>query len=172
MTDLFRERRCVREYLDKPIEQENLDRIMEAANWAPTAGNCQEIEFIIVRERDLKDKLYDYCREQEQLKEADVVIVICANLDKIRRYGRRGEELYSKIDTGITVQNIALKAWELGVGSCYIGSFDDEAVTQLLDLPANVMPMMIMTLGYPDEKPESHRENISEKLFKERYGST
>lgn len=172
MTDLFTERRCVREYLDKPIEKEKLDRIMEAARWAPTAGNCQEIEFIIVREQDLKDRLYDYCREQEQLREADIVIVICANLDKIRRYGRRGKDLYSKIDTGITAQNIALKAWELGIGSCYIGSFDEEAVTQLLDIPVNAMPVLIMTFGYPAEKPESSRQSIVERSFKEKYGST
>ena len=109
---------------------------------------------MVVREPENKKKLAEAALGQSMIEEAPVVVVVCSNLKKISRYGSRGESLYSIQNTAAATQNLILAAWSKGIGSCWIGAFDEGKVRQTLVLPEHVRPLAIVPLGYPAEKPQ------------------
>jgi len=147
-------RTCVRRFRGDGIADMVLDGILEAAVASPSAGNCQDWDFVVVRGRENRERLAEAAMGQRMIAEAPVVIVVCSNLKKIGRYGVRGESLYSIQDSAAAAENIMLAAWDKGIGSCWIGAFDEGKVSQLLVLPEHVRPVAIIPLGYPAEKPE------------------
>jgi nitroreductase len=130
-----------------------LNEILEAAIAAPSSGNCQDWEFIVVKERQNKERLSAAARGERMIVEAPVVVVVCTNLNKLGRYGARGETLYSIQNTAAATQNLMLAAWEKGIGSCWVGAFDEDEVKQILVIPERVRPLAVIPLGYPNEKP-------------------
>lgn len=147
-------RASVRKFRKDPVQDMVLDDILEAAVAAPSAGNCQDWEFIAVREQQNKKRLVGAALGQGMIEEAPVVVVVCSNIRKISRYGSMGESLYSIQDAAAATQNLMLAAWDRGIGSCWIGAFDEGKVRQALVLPEHVKPLAIVPLGYPAEKPE------------------
>jgi hypothetical protein len=132
--DLFeaiRTRRSVRRYLRDPIPQETLEELLSAAISAPSAGNAQPWRFIVVRDQGLKGKLVEAAYGQEFLAEAPVVVVVCADLERARRaYKERGEKLYCLQDTAAAVENLLLAATAKGLGTCWVGAFDEGKVSE------------------------------------------
>lgn len=147
-------RRSVREFKPEPVKDEDLRKILDAGRFAPSAGNCQSSELVVVKEPSIKRRIAAAALEQTFISEAPVVIVVCANLPRTsRRYGRRGQELYCLQDTAATTQNILLAAYSLGYGTCWIGAFDEGAVADVIQVPSGVRPVAIIPLGRPVENP-------------------
>jgi len=148
-------RRSVRNFKEKPVPEETLKRIIEAGTYAPSAGNTQDWVFVVVRDSETKRLLSSAALNQWFIAKAPVVIVVCSDLEKIsRRYGERGKSLYSIQDTAAAIQNMLLAAWDLGLGTCWVGAFDEERIKEILGLPAGVRPVAIIPAGYPKEVPE------------------
>jgi len=147
-------RRSIRAYKPNPIPDELLSKILEAAQWAPSAGNRQARDFIIVRDPEVKRGLCKAALEQCFIEEAPVDIVVCANEERsASRYGERGRWLYCLLDAAASVQNILLAAHALGLGACWIGAFHDQEVAKTLGLPGWLRPIAIIPIGYPAERP-------------------
>lgn len=172
LLDLMESRVSVRHYTDEGIKRETLGKILEAARWAPSAGNMQSWEFIIVNEQKLRDKLSQYAYNQEHVREAPVCIVVLGDRDKARRkYDDRGVDLYMIQETAAAMQNMLLMAENLGLGAAWVGAFDEESVSNLLDIPKKLRPMSIITLGYPKERPEqSNKYRVTDMTYINRYG--
>jgi nitroreductase len=169
LTEAIRNRRSIRSYRDRPVEDEKIEKILDAARWAPSAGNLQSVEYIVVKDQETKNKLSETSYGQAQPKEAPVNIVVCVNLPKISHYGKRGVELYSIQESGACIQNLMLTAHSLGLGTCWIGAFDEERAKEMLGVPENVRVVGIITLGYPDESPRSSRRDLKDIVSEEKY---
>jgi len=150
--DAVKNRRSVRSFKGKELEEEKLSKILTAASWAPSAGNLKAREFIVVRERELKKKLAE-AAHQGFIEEASCVVVVCINYNKIRPYGSRGEKLYCIMDAAAAIQNMLLAAHGLGVGSCWVGAFDENQVSEILGVPEYAVPVAFIPLGYSAQSP-------------------
>lgn len=170
IAEAIRNRRSIRSYHAKPVETAKLERVLEAARWAPSAGNLQSVEYIVVKNPGTRELLSKAALGQEQITEAPVSIVVCCNFSKISHYGQRGKELYSLQESGACVQNLMLEAHALGLGTCWIGAFDESKVREILKVRDNARPVAIITLGYPAEKPRSGRKDAGHAVFWEGYG--
>lgn len=171
LLEAIRKRTCTRSFKDKSVEKEKMDKILEAAVAAPNAGNEQSWEFIIIKDEEQRRNLWKKARGQSMISKAPVVIVACANLERAAsRYGKRGRNLYSVQDCAAATENILLAAHGLGLGACWIGSFDEEGASEALGLPENVRPLTIIPIGHPakvSEKPK--RKPIEEVVHEEKY---
>jgi len=172
--DLFeaiRNRRSVRAFKPDPVSDELLNKILEAAQWAPSAGNCQARDFIIVKDPEMKKELCVAALNEYMIEEAPVNIVVCANEERsARRYGNRGRRLYCLLDAAAAVQNMLLAMHALGLGACWIGAFRDGEVAEALNLPEWLKPVAIIPVGYPAEKPwPTSRIPLEALVHRERY---
>lgn len=153
--DAINSRRSVRRYTGEAVPDELLKEILSAGGMAPSAGNLQARDFIIVKDGALRELLCMAALNQYFMMSAPVCIVVCANLDRsAARYGKRSE-LYAVQDASAAIMNMMLRARDLGLGTCWVGAFSEQAVVQLLNLPRGVRPVALMPLGYPDETPEA-----------------
>ena len=168
--EAIRNRRSIRSYQNRPVEDEKIEKILEAAHWAPSAGNLQSVEYIIVKDRETKERLSHASYGQAQPSEAPVNIVVCCNFSKISHYGGRGKDLYSLQESGACIQNLMITAHSLGLGTCWVGAFSEEKAREVLGVPENVRPVGIITLGYPNENPRSSRKNLKGIVFRGKYG--
>ncbi len=155
--EAIRTRKSVRSFLDKPVEDAKLGRIFEAARLAPSARNDQEWRFVIVREEELRKKLAEAASNQHFIAEAPVVIACCAA--PVGRVMRCGFEPYP-IDVAIIMDHISLLAVSEGLGTCWIGSFDQEAVKKILRIPLDIKVVELMPLGYPKNPNAVAKERL------------
>ncbi|MEM3445689.1 MAG: nitroreductase family protein [Thermoplasmata archaeon] len=163
-------RRSVRKFQEKDVAEEIVEKLVEIGNLAPSAGNLQARDFIVVRERSTREALARAALNQEFVAEAPVDIVLCTNERKIKRYGTRGTTLYTYQDTAAAAMLIMLAALEYGLGTCWVGAFDEEAVRKILQIPEYARPVIILPLGYPAEQPEMRkRAPLKEYLHLERW---
>lgn len=173
--DAIMNRRSVIKFQDKPVEDKLIGLILYMATQAPSAGNSQDWIFIVVKDEVKRKELSAAALHQRFVAEAPVDIVVCADLQKISlRYGERGEKLYAYQDTAAAIQNILLSAHALDLGSCWVGSFDEDKVRTDLMLPEFFRPVAIIPIGYPAEKPEAPERIPFENLtylnyFRGRY---
>jgi len=170
LDEAIKNRRSIRAYQKRPVEEEKINRILEAARWAPSAGNLQSVEYVVIKDQGTRKRLSEAALGQEQVSEAPVDIVVCCNFSKISPYGTRGKELYSIQESGACIQNLMLAAHALGLGTCWVGAFDEARVRQIAGVPANAKPVAIITVGYAAEKPKAGRQNQGHSVFKESYG--
>ncbi len=153
--ECIKTRRSVRKYLDKPVEWDKITKILDAGRLAPSAGNLQNWKFIVTRKDNIKTKLAEASFQQKWMEEADVHITIVAEPEKASQfYGTRGERLYTIQNCAAAIQNMLLAANDQGLGSCWVGAFDEDLVRRALKLPEHVSPQAIITIGYADEKAE------------------
>jgi nitroreductase len=159
--EIIRKRRSIRLYEEKLVEQEKLNRVLEAGRLAPSADNRQPWRFIVVTNDEVKEKLrasYD----EEWFVSAPVIIIGCA-VPKEAWVRMDGQE-YWMVDVAIAMQNMILVATELGLGTCWIADFDEEAARKALKLPQSVRIVAMTPLGYPTEekRPVRNRKSLSE----------
>ena len=164
-------RRSIRAYRDIEVPQEIVEKLIEAARWAPSAGNIQPWEFIIVRNPETKRRLAEAALGQSFIEEAPVVIVVCADEERSARgYGTRGRTLYCIQDTAAAIQNIHLAACALGLGTCWVGAFKEDEARKILNIPGGVRPVAIIPVGYPAESPSPRsRRPLKEIIHYERF---
>lgn len=148
-------RRSIRKYKDKEVTDEQIRKILHAGQMAPSAGNLQGREFIIIKDASTRAKISHAAMNQQFIADAPICIVVCANFTRSRSwYGRRGE-MYAYQDSAASVMNMMLMATDLGLGTCWVGAFSDELIVELFQLPEGVVPVAILPVGYPDESPEA-----------------
>ena len=156
-------RYSVRAYQDKPVEQEKLDRILEAARLAPSACNRQEWRFVIVRDPEKRRRLVECASGQAFVGQAPVVIVACAKHDgRIMRCG----QACGPIDVAIALEHIALQAAAEGLGTCWIGAFDEGKAKEICGIPTtdDVRVIELMPLGYPADTPREKSRLAFEEI--------
>jgi len=157
LLDVILSRRSIRRYENKEIPKDVLDKIVEAGRQSPSAANRQPYRFVIVTDSEIKKELKG--RFSRFLKDAPVVIVGCAN-PKALLTGK-----WATVDTTIALENMALAAWSLGIGSCWIGSFNEEKTKELLKIPEDWKVVALVTFGYPAEQPKPRKKKPTKELF-------
>lgn len=167
--DVIKNRYSIRSFLNKPVEEEKIKKILETINAAPSAGNLQAYRVILVRNQKTKIELTKAALDQDFISQAPVVLVFLADPNQSApRYGERGRSLYCLQDTTIACAYAQLVATELGLGSCWVGAFDEEAVKKVLRIKENLKPVAILPIGYSVEKPEVRSRRNLEDLVEER----
>lgn len=162
------ERRSVRAYKDEQIPEEKLKKILKAATWAPSAGNRQSWEFVVVKNKQKKKKLVKGAYGQSFIAEAPVVFIVGANKKRsAERYGERGRKLYAILDAAIATQNLLIAAYSLGFGTCWVGAFKDEKIAEIASFPKHIRPIGIIPLGKPAEQPSTPSRYPLEKVVHE-----
>jgi nitroreductase len=147
-------RRSIRAFKNQNVPTEIVKKLIDAARWAPSAGNIQPWEFVIVRKPETKRRLAEAALDQSFIEEAPVVIVVCANENRSSEgYALRGKTLYCIQDTAAAIQNIHLAAYSSGLGTCWIGAFKEEEAREILKIPQGIRPVAIVPVGHPDEVP-------------------
>ncbi len=153
--ELIKKRRSIRKYDPaKPITDEQVNKILEAAIWAPSAGNTQCWRFFVVRNPEVKEELAVKAGHQPFINDAPVVIVVCADLNHLgRSYGSRGRETYAIQDTAAAIENMLLTITDMGLSTCWIGAFDEEKAVKILRLPDGFRPLAMLPIAYSVMKP-------------------
>lgn len=165
--EAIRKRRSIRTYQNKAVEPEKLNRVLEAARLAPSASNRQEWRFVVVQTKSIREQLMKAASNQKFVAQAPVVIAACADTDKhVMRCG----QLCYPIDVAIAVDHMTLQAVEEGLGTCWIGAFDQAEVKRILDIPERVQIVSLLTLGYPAITPTpSPRKKLEEIVMHEKW---
>jgi nitroreductase len=155
------------------IPEEDLNKILETAIKAPSAGNRQSWDFIIVRDQEIKMQLVKAAFHQSFIAQASVVVVVCANVERCAiAYGDRGRKLFCIQDTAAAIQIMLLAITALGYGACWIGAFNDSAVSEAMKIPedSGVRPIAIIPIGVPVKiPPATPRIPLNELIHHETY---
>ena len=156
LVDVVLSRRSIRRYEQKEIPKDVLDKILDAGRQAPSAANKQPWHFIVVSDLEIKKKLSKGMFNRF-IKNAPFTIVGCAHKDLIA--GK-----WSIVSTTIALQNMVVAAWAMGVGSCWIGDFNEGKVKKLLSIPENWNIVALVSFGYPAEKPQPRKRKPVEEI--------
>ncbi|MBS3794330.1 MAG: nitroreductase family protein [Candidatus Thorarchaeota archaeon] len=164
--ELLKSRSSVRNFSDEDIPKEILNEILEAGLRAPSAGNRQPWRIFVVKGNTKKRKLAEAAYGQHFVSQAPVTLVICAvPSESAQRYGQRGRELYSIQDTAALTYGILLAAHFKGYAGCWVGAFDENAVSEVLDLSQEFRPVSIIPLGKGTPKTKASRKSLSEVVI-------
>jgi len=161
-------RRSIRRYKDAPIDKEKMDRILEAARLAPTAKNRQAWKLVVVDDAAARMALVEAAApHQPFMRQAPVILAVCAlNTDYIMRCGIPAHP----VDLAIVLDHLSLQAAQEGLGTCWIGSFNQEPARKVLNIPEQVVIVQLMTLGVPDEEPAPRpRKSLNELVSRNRW---
>ena len=168
LIDIIKKRFSVRDFKEKPVEEEILRQILEAAKWAPSACNNQPCVCIIVRDRAKKQRLRP-AYNRDWFVNAPVIIAVC--IDKQSAWRRMDGVSYGYVDAAIFMDHMILAATELGLGSCWIGAFKVPEAKKALSLPDHIDPVLLCPLGYSKQEiPKRKRKEISEIVCWEHFG--
>ncbi len=149
--EVINNRRSIRAYKKDPVEDDKLDRILNAARLAPTAANKQPLSFIVIKNNEIKQKLKD-AYSQEWFFAAPIIICACALPGEA--WKRNDGKAYVDVDVAIAMDHLILAASAEGLGTCWIAAFKPEVVKEILNLPDNTDPLILTPLGYPEVIPE------------------
>ncbi|RII25618.1 MAG: nitroreductase [Geobacter sp.] len=180
--EAIRTRRSVRKFSDRPVEPEKLQAVLEAVQMAPSWANMQCWRFVVVEDPDMKAKIselsyveayfapkgYKSNPSRKALAEAPVVIVACGV--PTDSGDLRGQQYYLT-DVGIATENLMLAAHAVGLGTVFVGVFDEENLGYLLDIPPEVRIVGLFPLGYPQEEPKGAppRKSLDEIVHYEKW---
>ncbi|MCL6450364.1 MAG: nitroreductase family protein [Acetobacteraceae bacterium] len=152
-------RRSVRAFRPDPVPDDVMDRLLDAARWAPTGGNMQPWEFWVVRSRRAREGLVattwqgpdpEGGRPQSWMLGAPVLVVACVNLRRAgARYGRKGFTVAAYFDLGAAIENLLLAVAAEGLGACWVAGFHPDRARAVLGLPEDLEPVALIPLGYP-----------------------
>ena len=163
--EVVRQRRSVRKYRPDPVPQAKIDAVLEAARLAPSWANGQCWTFIVVSDPKVKHELAR--AGNDWIEDAPVVIVACADP---KQSGVKGDQSYYLLDIGIAMEHLALAATEQGLGTCWIGWFDEKKARKALAVPDAIRVVASIPLGYPDESPEPRpRKSLGEIVRKDQW---
>lgn len=163
-------RRSIRRYKDAPVSEAEILTILEAARYAPSAGNLQPCSFVVVQDPVARVKIREAAFNQELLATAPVVIVVCVDPERSSYYGERGMNYYCMLDGANATQNILLAAHALGYGSCWMGGFNEAGIREAINLPDSMRVVSLVPLGIADESPAGPpRRELSEIVRWERW---
>lgn len=151
---LIEARHSIRGFDDRPIPEVDLQRLLQSADRAPTAGNLQAFEIYVVRSREMRHALRMAALDQEFIEQAPVVLVFTANPERsAARYAERGRTLYCIQDATIACTFVMLAATALGLATTWVGAFDPDAVRRATGIPQSELPVAILPVGYGNVPP-------------------
>lgn len=171
--DVIKNRRTVRQFNSKDVTNSDLIRILEAGRYAPSAGNQQPWEFIVIRNKAMKEKVAHACFDQMWIAQVPVIVIVCVNMIlATSKFKERGEKLYSVQGVAAAVENMLIAAESLGISSAWVGAFSERAVSILTQCPDYVRPCTIIALGYSSEQtPVPPRQDLKEFTHNEYFGN-
>lgn len=185
LMEAVRTRRSVRRFLDRPVEDEELDTLFESVRMSPSWANMQCWRFVVVKDASVRQKISEYSYVEsffspkgykvnpakKGLAEAPAVIVACADPEQS---GVLAGQNYYLTDLGIAAQTLMLSARSLGLGTVFVGVFDEENIKSLLVIPANIRIVGLFPIGYPtEEKKEGPpRKTLGEIVYSGTWGKT
>ena len=172
--NVIKHRRSIRSYQNRDVSNNVILKLIEAATYAPSAGNTQPWEFIIVRNQHTKDLIGGSVYGQNWIEESPVIIVACVNMRLARAvFGERGTRLYGIQAVASAIENFLIAAEAHGLGTCWIGAFSEPKLSVAVKLPEYIRPAAIITLGWPAEKPEMPARQALEEVYHiEEFGET
>jgi len=144
-------RRTIRKFQDIPVEFEKVGNILDAGRYAPSAGNLQNWKFILITDKNNRQEIAKACFEQYWVGHAPIIIIVCSEPTKTKRFYEKMGEKYSIQNGAAVIENMLLAVHAQGLGSCWIGAFEDEAIKRLLAIPDDVFIEGVLPVGYPDE---------------------
>ena len=150
--DVVKTRRSVRSYRSEPIPEDVLNRVLEAVRIAPSGSNRQPWRFIIVKDEAMKQLLVPACNGQSWIADAPIVVVACGRNLHYNRGGYMGE-MSVLVDVAIAFTHLILAARAEGLGTCWIGAFNNDQVKEMLGVPEDYNVVAITPLGYPEGQP-------------------
>ena len=188
--EISKQRHTVRKYAQKPVEQENIEKILEAGRWAPTAVNAQPQRILVMDTQENLDKVKEFCTFGWQKKYADlasesdtkdhknsifyygapVVLLVCYDKDECWTHPESGRSS-GATDATIVATHMMMEATSLGLGSAWISYFDEDKARKLLNIPDSWQPVCMLYVGYsaddyqPNEKMSAKRKPLSETCF-------
>ncbi|MDD3719121.1 MAG: nitroreductase family protein [Actinomycetota bacterium] len=168
---IFSERRSIRRYGDRPVEDEKLEAVLEAARQAPSWANMQCWTYVVIKDSAVKEAVAETLKGnpgQKAILAAPVLIVACADPEKS---GTVNGQPYYMLDVGISMQQLMLEAWNQGLGTCWIGWIKEDEIRSILGVPENIRVVALTPLGYPAVLPESPgRKPMQEIVHREKWG--
>ena len=158
---IIKERRSIRRFKPDKIPKENIKMLIEAARWAPSGGNSQPWEFLIITDKEMIHTLKTVMTGvMANIQEGPLLICLCTNKNR--------KTTWTGYDIGCALQNILLSAHSMGLGACAIGGFDENFIGKLLDLPDNLEPCLFIIVGFPDKDAKAPpRRGVDELIVKE-----
>ncbi len=175
---ILKKRSSIRKYSPKKISLAEVLKIAEAARYSPMAGNFPVLKIIIVGNQKKKSELAEAAAKQYFIADSSYIIVVCSEIKKLERSYEKRAEKYSKQQAGAAIQNMLLKTTELGLASCWIGAFDENAVRTVLNIPENVEVEALLPIGKEAKKIKSLKQKQRKKpelksmTFFEKWGQT
>ena len=172
LEEAIRSRRSVRRFTGEPVPRETILKILDLACWAPHATECQR--FVVVRDRERKERLAEAAR-QKWIAASPVIIVVGAELGTQPDLAWRWDaahcrDLFPIQDTAAAIQTLMLAAVAEGLGTCWIGSFNEGETARIVELPFPVRPVAMVVLGHPADEPSQRtRRPLEEIVFWETF---
>ncbi len=145
------QRRSVRSFTSKPVEKDQLERILEAARLAPSAKNRQEWRFVVIPKKEVRQRIMEAAFSQDYVGQAPVIVAVCTTNIDYRM--PNGQEAYP-VDLAIAASHIMLQAVHEGLGTCCITTFDEQEVREILTAPFSMRVVVLILVGHPDGTPE------------------
>lgn len=170
---VVKNRRSVRSFeRSNKVKIEDMAEILDAARFAPSSGNLQNWSFILVASDDRKQLISHAAPKQEFLLDASFLVIVVSRQENIRRYyGTRGEMLYSIQNCAAAIENMLLKATDLGISSCWINAFDENAIKREFKIPEDVRVQAVLAFGYSGEQAlDAKRYDLELLLHFEEWG--
>lgn len=154
LLELCKNRHSIRNFINKPVSEEKIKRILEIVQTAPTAGNLQAYQVVVIQNNDIKEKLVGAALGQSFIKEAPIVMVFLALPNESgKRYRQRGINLYAIQDATIACTHAMLGAQTLGLASTWVGAFNEEEVQKAINADQTQIPIAILPIGYAEKEP-------------------
>ena len=160
--EIIEKRKSIRNYSSKKIEEEKLERILNAGRKAPSAKNIQPWKFVVTRKNEIKEDLIKACKGQKFIGEADVIIAVC--VDESEAYQHQGDYMTSfAVDGTIALEHMILAATREGLGTCWIGAFNESEVKKVLNIPDPFRVIGLTPGGYPEgDGANRNRKSLSD----------
>ena len=163
--DFLSTRRSIRSFKDDFVEESKIDAMVNACNLAPSSGGLQTFEIYYTQNKEIKEKLVLATKDQTFIAQAPLVLVFCANPSRsVERFGERSK-LFSVQDATIATAYAQLTVHALGLSTVWIGAFDENKVSEILQLPSGQRPVSILPIGYANEPPKDKTTRGSKDLL-------
>lgn len=158
--EAIKNRRSIRDFKETDVEEKKIWKVLDATRWAPSSHNSQPWDFIVITEEEIKEQIAELAKYGDFLSAAPVLVAFITDPSQSHLH---------KVDGALATQNFQLAAWSLGLGTCWIGTMDREAVKDLLQIPKEKHLLTVLPLGYPAEEGKSARKSLEEITYKEKY---
>lgn len=170
--EVIEARRSIRRYKPDQVGEEMVSRVLNAARLAPSWKNLQCWRFIVVHREEGKAGILNAFADSNPGKKAilaaPVMIVLCADP---QASGKMGDKEYYLVDAGITMEHLMLAARAEGLGTCWMGEFEEDEVKKALEIPSQWRVVGLTPLGYPDQDPKPRpRKSMEEIVYREKWG--